>query len=66
MSVAAVLPAPIEHQRSLWPSQWSLLVLPALVLVIVFLAVPYLNIVVMSFRNPSTSAPYAPGFTLLN
>lgn len=66
MSVTATIPAPLEQQRSLWPSQWSLLVLPALVLVIVFLAVPYLNIVVMSFRVPSTSAPYAPGFTLLN
>jgi putative spermidine/putrescine transport system permease protein len=41
-------------------------VLPALVLIFFFLIVPYLNIVVMSFRTPSTTAPYAPGFTLEN
>ena len=40
------------------------LVVPALALVILFLAIPYLNIVVMSVRTPSTTAPYAPGFTL--
>jgi putative spermidine/putrescine transport system permease protein len=65
MSMAAALPLPAER-GSLWPSQWSLLVLPALLLVVVFLAVPYLNIVVMSFRTPSTTAPYGPGFTLTN
>jgi putative spermidine/putrescine transport system permease protein len=65
MSVDAALPLSIER-KSLWPSQWSLLVLPALVLVIVFLAVPYFNIVMMSFRQPSTTAPYGPGFTLMN
>ncbi len=65
MSMAAALPLPAER-GSLWPSQWSLLVLPALLLVVVFLAVPYLNIVVMSFRTPSTTAPYGPGFTLAN
>jgi putative spermidine/putrescine transport system permease protein len=42
------------------------LVVPALGLVLFFLVIPYFNIAVMSFRNPSTSAPYAPGFTLNN
>src|SRR5260370_16659384 len=65
MSIDAAQPLSMER-KSLWPSQWSLLVLPALVLVIVFLAVPYFNIVVMSFRQPSTTAPYGPGFTLMN
>jgi len=40
--------------------------LPALLLVLLFIVVPYLNIVVMSFRNTSMSAPYAPGFTFDN
>lgn len=43
-----------------------LLVLPALLLIGLLLVLPYLNIVVMSLRVPSTSAPYAPGFTLDN
>ena len=40
-----------------------LLVLPALLLIGLLLVLPYLNIVVMSFRTPSTSAPYAPEAT---
>lgn len=43
-----------------------LLILPAAVLLIVFLAIPYLNIVAISFRNPGTGTPYAPGYTLSN
>lgn len=43
-----------------------LLILPAAILLIVFLAIPYLNILVISFRNPGTGTPYAPGFTLGN
>ena len=54
-------PASLRRMTLQW--QW-LLILPALLLVAVFLGVPYLNIVVMSFRTPSTAAPYAPGFTL--
>jgi len=49
-----------------WPVRHMLLVLPALLLVLLFLAVPYFNIVLMSFRTPSTSMPYGPGFTLVN
>ncbi len=40
-----------------------LLIAPVVVLIVVFLVLPYLNIVVMSVRVPSTRAPYAPGFT---
>jgi len=40
--------------------------LPAILLVVFFLAIPYLNILVMSFRTPSTTAPYGPGFTVEN
>lgn len=43
-----------------------LLFLPAALVLVVFLAIPYLNIVVMSFRVPGQGVPYAPGFTLAN
>ncbi len=43
-----------------------LLLLPALVLLAVFLLVPYLNILVMSFRTPGQGVPFAPGWTLDN
>jgi putative spermidine/putrescine transport system permease protein len=43
-----------------------LLAAPALVLIVVFIAVPYLNIVVMSVRTPSSVQMYGPGFTLAN
>lgn len=49
-----------DRQRAVW------LILPALLLLIVFMAVPYLNIVTISFRNPGQGTPYAPGFTLAN
>jgi putative spermidine/putrescine transport system permease protein len=43
-----------------------LFAVPALALVTVFIAVPYLNIAVMSVRTPSTSQIHGPGFTLEN
>jgi len=43
-----------------------LLIAPAAVLIGVFLVLPYLNIVVMSFRMPGQGTPYAPGFTFGN
>lgn len=43
-----------------------LLLLPAAVLLVVFLAVPYLNILVISFREPGQGTPYADGYTLEN
>lgn len=42
------------------------LLAPALVLLGVFLVLPYLNIIVMSLRQPAVGAPYGPGFTLGN
>ena len=39
---------------------------PAVLLLGVFLVLPYINIVVMSLRNPGSGTPYAPGFTLSN
>lgn len=39
---------------------------PALLVVTVFIALPYVNIGVMSFRTPSNLAAYGPGFTAEN
>jgi putative spermidine/putrescine transport system permease protein len=41
-------------------------VLPAATLVLLFLIVPYANILVMSIRVPAMTAPYGPGFTIAN
>ena len=43
-----------------------LLILPTLLFLGCFLVAPYVNMLVMSFRNPSTTAVFAPGFTLGN
>jgi putative spermidine/putrescine transport system permease protein len=40
------------------------LLAPAAIVLGVFLVIPYVNIIVMSFRVPTVGAPYAPGFTL--
>jgi putative spermidine/putrescine transport system permease protein len=42
------------------------LVAPTLVFLVLFLLLPYLNMVVMSFRTPSTRQVFAPGFTADN
>jgi putative spermidine/putrescine transport system permease protein len=39
---------------------------PLLALIAALIVVPYVNIVVMSFRVPSTTQPYLPGFTADN
>jgi len=51
------------RQKRLGP--W-LLIAPAAILIAFFLILPYLNIIVMSFRVPGQGTPYAPGFTLGN
>jgi putative spermidine/putrescine transport system permease protein len=43
-----------------------LLIAPTVGLLIAFLLLPYVNMLVMSFRNPSTSDVFAPGYTLQN
>lgn len=43
-----------------------LLIAPAAILLTVFLVLPYLNIVLMSFRMPGQGTPYGPGLTLAN
>ncbi|MGO7484415.1 ABC transporter permease [Rhizobium ruizarguesonis] len=43
-----------------------LLIAPAAILLGFFLVLPYLNIIVMSFRVPGQGTPYAPGFTTGN
>jgi putative spermidine/putrescine transport system permease protein len=47
-------------RRAFW------LIVPALVLIGVFLVLPYLNIISMSLRPPAVGAPYGKGFTLSN
>ena len=42
------------------------LLLPTMGLFTAFLLLPYLNMIVMSLRNPSTRQVFAPGFTLNN
>lgn len=42
------------------------LILPSIIILICFFFLPYLTMVVMSFRVPSTSKAYEPGFTLDN
>ena len=44
----------------------TLLLAPALLLLLLFLALPYADMVVMSLRNPGHGQAYAPGFTLAN
>lgn len=43
-----------------------LFAVPGLLLVGLFVVVPYVNIAIMSFRTPSTTGPYGPGFTFAN
>ncbi len=43
-----------------------LLIAPALIMIVVFLVIPYINIVVMSFRPPAQGTPYGEGFGLEN
>jgi len=50
-----------DHSVSL---RRGLLAAPALLLVVLFIAAPYLSIVVMSVRSPSNLQVYGPGFTL--
>lgn len=50
----------MNARRAFW------LIAPALLLLGVFLVLPYLNIVLMSLRPPAVGAPYGPGFTLAN
>jgi putative spermidine/putrescine transport system permease protein len=45
------------------PSRPLLLIAPAAVLIGVFLILPYLNIAVMSLREPATTTPYGSGFS---
>jgi putative spermidine/putrescine transport system permease protein len=58
-TIAQRHPRPLSR-RAFW------LIMPALVLIGVFLVLPYLNIVSMSLRSPAVGAPYGKGFTLGN
>jgi len=64
--VAAPASGPLRPPRRRTPAGAFWLIAPALLLLAVFLVLPYLNIVVMSLRRPAVGAPYGPGFTLAN
>ena len=57
-------PSPTARPPGVRP-RW-LLAAPVLVTVAALIVVPYVNILVMSFRVPSTTKPYLPGFTFGN
>jgi putative spermidine/putrescine transport system permease protein len=63
---ASTLPAVVAPRRRWRINPSMFLVTPTLVLLTVFLLLPYLNMVVMSFRTPSTRQVFAPGFTADN
>jgi len=65
MSVADTLPLPRASRRAAGRSAFWLIA-PALVLIGVFLVLPYMNIVLMSLRPPAVGAPYGGGFTVAN
>lgn len=60
MSTAAA----IRQRKAAW--RRLALLAPTAIVLGVFLVIPYVNIIVMSFRVPTVGAPYAPGFTLGN
>lgn len=60
LSVAGRKPPRRHGAAAIW------LLAPALVLLGVFLVLPYLNIILMSLREPAVGAAYGPGFTLGN
>jgi putative spermidine/putrescine transport system permease protein len=65
-SIARAVRAGGRRQAARLGGSGLLLLLPALALLVAFFLVPYVNMLVMSFRVPSTSQPYAPGFTVGN
>ncbi len=66
MTQAAVTPTPTPRPRLPLGERAFWLIAPALVLIGVFLVLPYLNIVVMSLREPAVGAPYGAGLTVGN
>jgi putative spermidine/putrescine transport system permease protein len=61
---ARTAPGPPAAPARSWAT--LLLVAPTVALLVVFLLLPYLNMVVMSLRMPSTKQVFAPGFTADN
>jgi putative spermidine/putrescine transport system permease protein len=65
-AVASVAAAPNATRAVPLARRAFWLIAPALVLIGVFLVLPYLNIVLMSLRPPAVGAPYGAGLTLAN
>jgi putative spermidine/putrescine transport system permease protein len=57
-----------RHRVATWlrANMVLLLILPTLVFLGCFLVAPYVDMLVMSFRNPSTTSVFAPGYTVAN
>jgi putative spermidine/putrescine transport system permease protein len=68
----ALRQAPAGRETRRWLASWVRanialpLVLPTLLFLGCFLVAPYVNMLVMSFRNSSTTSVFAPGYTLAN
>jgi len=64
----ALVAREIGHRVIAWLRANSalLLILPTLVFLGCFLVAPYVSMLVMSFRNPSTTSVFAPGYTFAN
>lgn len=56
----------VNAETARTPLRRWLLAMPALALITLFIAAPYLTIVLMSVRTPSNVQIYGPGFTLQN
>jgi putative spermidine/putrescine transport system permease protein len=56
------------HRAATWlrGNMVLVLILPTLVFLGCFLVAPCVDMLVMSFRNPSTTSVYAPGYTVAN
>ncbi len=63
MSAASAAVAAAPSRLRLGP---LVLIAPAAILLAVFLVIPYLNILLMSFRAPGQGTPYGEGFTIAN
>ena len=61
---ATASPVPPSFRRLLYKP--VLLIIPTLLLLCLFFVLPYLNMVVMSFREPSTTAVFGEGYTIEN
>ncbi len=56
---------PYGKRKSLLASPW-ILVIPAITILVLFFLLPYLNLIIISFREVATDRPYGQEFSLAN